>query len=129
MTTNPHSIGFDQSLRSAAAMMDKHRIRHLPVLNGNHVIGILTDRDLKFALSMKDVDAESVKVEDICKEEVYIATPNSMLEEVVQNMATKKIGSALIMDNHKLVGIFTSIDALNALVDLLNKREHGSCGH
>ncbi len=133
MTTTPHSIGSDQTLVHAAGLMDKYHIRHLPVLHEGKITGMLTDRDLKFALSFKDVDPDKVKVSDIATESVYVVSPFSKLDEVAGTMADKKIGSAVVVDNGKLVGIFTAMDGLTALHNLLNTRDHdkggGCCNH
>lgn len=128
MSTNPHSIGSDQALKTAAELMDKFRIRHLPVLEAAKVTGIITDRDIKLALSLRDMDPHKALVGDVAKEEVFVAKPDSKLDEVVAHMAERKLGSAVVMDNGKLVGIFTVVDALRALSELLNERQHGHGG-
>jgi len=48
--------------------------------------------------------------------------PDSKLDEVARMMADKKIGSVLVVDHHRLVGIFTTTDALQALGELLQTR-------
>lgn len=122
MTTVPHTIGADQTLEKASKMMAEFQIRHLPVLEGGHLVGILTDRDVKLVESFKDVDPRKVKVEEAYTPDPYVATPASSLADVCEQMATKKFGCALICDNHKLVGIFTWVDALSALNELLYTR-------
>lgn len=122
MTTSPHSIGADQNLVTAQKMMSNYKIRHLPVLNGGKIVGIISDRDVKFLESMKDVDPEKVKMEDIYAEQVFTVTPFSKLSEVCDVMAENKYGCAVVTDNEKLVGIFTWIDALRAMSELLNTR-------
>ena len=122
MTTVPHTIGSDQTLAKASQMMAEFRIRHLPVLNGGRLVGILTDRDVKLVESFKDVDPAKVKVEEAYTPDPYIASPNSRLDEVCEMMASKKFGCALVCDNHKLVGIFTWVDALTALNELQHTR-------
>lgn len=125
MTTLPHTVGFDQSLQTAKEMMLKYHVRHLPVLKGGKLIGILTDRDIKLILGFKDTDAETLTVEEAYSPEPYFTEPNAPLNEVVARMAEKKYGCALVVDNHKLVGIFTEIDALKALAELLETRLRG----
>lgn len=127
MSTNPHSISAEQNLGAAVALMDRYKIRHLPVLNGGRVMGILSDRDIKFALSFSETHPNEMKVSDIAREEVYVVKPDSKLAEVVSYMATRKLGSAVVMDNEKLVGIFTAVDGLTALADVLDERSHGGC--
>lgn len=127
MSTTPHSIGQDQTLHAATLLMDKYKIRHLPVLDAGKVVGLISDRDIKFALSFNDVSLEKMKVADIAKEEVYVVSPFSKLDEVVAYMASRKLGSAIVMDNGKLVGIFTAVDALGALSEILHERQHTGC--
>lgn len=122
MTTCPHSIGSDQPLVKAHQMMREHRIRHLPVMSGGKLIGILSDRDLKFVESFKDTDPKTMKVEDAFIPEPYTVDPNVPLNEVCATMAEHKYGSVLVVQNDKLVGIFTWVDALLALSDLLSTR-------
>lgn len=122
MTTTPHTIGADQTLAKAETMMNEFRIRHLPVLEGGKLVGILSDRDLKMVESFKDVDAEKVKISEAFRDEVYMVSPKAPLSEVCAEMSLHKYGSVLVMDNHKLVGIFTWVDALRAFNELLNTR-------
>lgn len=122
MTTLPHTIGVDQSLMKANQMMSELRVRHLPVLDGGKLVGVLSDRDVKLVESFKDVDPAEVKVEEAFSPDPYIAAPTSSLADVCAEMARHKYGCVLICDNHKLVGIFTWVDALNAFNELLSTR-------
>lgn len=115
MTSSPHSIGRDQSLAAAHRLMREHRIRHLPVLEGGRLVGILSDRDLHLAETLKDVDAERVPVEDAMTPTPYAVSPSTPLGEVAREMAEQKIGSAVVMEGRTVVGVFTVIDALRAL--------------
>ncbi len=128
MTTNPYSITPEQTLKAASHLMQEHHIRHLPVIHNGDVTGMVTDRDIKFALGLVDVNPDKIKVKDIAKDEVYVVSPESKLDEVVAYMASRKLGSAIVMDNAKLVGIFTAVDAMNALAELLGSgQKAGTC--
>jgi acetoin utilization protein AcuB len=123
MTTTPHSIGLEQTIEKAEHLMREFKIRHLPVLSGGKVLGVVTDRDLKLYRSIApDENAGDTTIEDVYQPEVFEVSPEATLDEVVMHMAEKKIGSAVVMDNKKLVGVFTNIDALRALAELLNTR-------
>jgi acetoin utilization protein AcuB len=122
MTTLPHTIGADQTLEKAEKMMSEYRIRHLPVLEGGRLVGILSDRDVKLVETFRDVDASQTKVDEAYTPDPYIVSPSSSLRDVCNEMAARKYGCALVVDNHKLVGIFTWIDALNALNELMDSR-------
>lgn len=122
MTTTPYTIGSDQSLAKAEKLMSEHRIRHLPVLDGGKLVGLLSDRDVKMVESFKDVDPEKVLISEAFNQDVYMVSPKAPLNEVCAEMVSHKYGSVLVVDNHKLVGIFTWIDALGAFSELLGTR-------
>lgn len=122
MTTTPHSVGSEQTIAKAASMMSQHHIRHLPVLHGGHLLGIITDRDVKLIETFRDIDPSKITVEEAMTEQPYTVGPDTPLDEVVQTMAEKKYGSAVVVQNHKVVGIFTTVDACSALAELLKTR-------
>ena len=122
MTASPHSIGQEQTLSAAHKIMRGNLVRHLPVLHGGKLVGVVTERDLHLVESLKDVDPEEVLVEDAMSSHVYSVSPEAPLDEVASEMAAKKYGSAVVMQNGKVVGIFTTVDACQALADLLQTR-------
>lgn len=122
MTTSPHTIGKDQSLAHAHAILKEHRIRHLPVLDGGALVGMLTERDLALIESLSSVDPSGLKVEDAMTPQPFSVQPDSPLDQVAQEMAEKRYGSAVVVNNNKVVGIFTAVDAMSALADLLHTR-------
>ena len=122
MTYVPKSIGYDQPIEQAMDVMRKMHLRHLPVLKGGKIVGILTDRDIKLVIGFKDVDAATLTVEEAYTPEPYVTKPDAPLNEVVAHMAEHKYGCALVVDNGKLVGIFTEVDAYKALAELLQTR-------
>jgi acetoin utilization protein AcuB len=122
MSAAPHSIGSDQTIATASLMMHDRRIRHLPVLRGGHLLGILTDRDIKLIESLRDVDPTKMTVDEAMTEQPYSVGPDAPLDEVVETMAANKYGSAVIVQNQKVVGMFTTVDACQALAELLRTR-------
>lgn len=122
MTYVPKSIGYDQTIAQATEVMRKLHLRHLPVLKGGNLVGILTDRDINLVNSLKDVDPTKMSVEEAYTADPYFTKPDAPLNEVVAEMASHKYGCALVVDNGKLVGIFTEIDAYRALSELLETR-------
>jgi acetoin utilization protein AcuB len=122
MTTTPHSIGADQTIAHAHAVLREHKIRHLPVLVGGKLVGMVTERDLRFVETLRDVDPSKVTVEDAMVTDVYAVSPDAALDAVVGEMAQHKYGSVVVMQNQKVVGIFTTVDVCRALAELLQTR-------
>lgn len=123
MTEAPFSIGATVSLAKAAAMMKKNKIRHLPVLHGNTLVGVLSDRDVQMITAMDGVDAETVPVEEAMSQIPYTVAPTTPLETAARHMAKKKLGSAVVVNpNQKVLGVFTVTDGMRALADLLGQK-------
>jgi len=122
MTLAPLSIGSEQSLAKAHQLMREHHIRHLPVLKGGKLLGVVTERDLHLVETLRDVDAEEVLVEEAMTSEVFTVKKGTLLVDAARAMIEHKYGSAVVMDGNHVCGIFTTIDALKALVECqLNK--------
>ena len=122
MTKMPHSIGVDQKLSTAHAKMREHSIRHLPVLSGGRLVGMITDRDLHRVETLPDVDPTKVTIEDAMTPDVHAVSPETPLEDVVEAMAQHKYGSTVVMVDAHVVGIFTTVDACRVLGELLHAR-------
>ena len=119
MTSAPHTIGSDQKLSQAHKLMNDYHLRHLPVLRGGKLVGILSERDLYFLESMAGVDVHIDVIADAMSPEVYTTGPDADVYEVARTMHEHKYGCAVVTKGEKVVGIFTMSDALRQLVDLL----------
>jgi len=120
MTKTPHLIGSEQSLKVAHEIMRAHQIRHLPVLHGGKLIGVVSQRDLHIVETFRDVDPAEVRVEEAMSEDVYAVSPKTPLKDVVSEMAVRKLGSAVIVEGGKVIGVFTTVDALETLAGVLS---------
>ena len=121
MTLQPLAIEGKENIETARKMMSKFSIRHLPVLTDGIVSGILSERELNLATGIECVDPLRLLVIDACSERPYIVHPNTPLREVVDVMAKEHFGSAIVMENTHLVGIFTTVDACRALHELIEE--------
>ena len=122
MTTSPHTVGADQTLAHAHQLLREFRIRHLPVLRGGELVGMLTERDLALIETMRDVDPSEIRVEEAMSSGIFAVSPDAPLDDVVDEMAAKKYGSAVVVQNQKVVGILTVVDVCSALAALLRGR-------
>lgn len=118
MTKSPLSIGADQSLGSAQRLMRKNRIRHLPVLRGGRLVGLLSLRDVHLVETFADVDPEEVSVDEAMSSDVYRVSPNTPVQKVAGEMARRKLGSAVVVEGNKVLGLFTTVDALRLLAEM-----------
>jgi acetoin utilization protein AcuB len=121
MTPSPHSIGRDQPLAVAHRLMREHDLRHLPVLERGKIVGIVTQRDLYFLETIAAVDPETEYVDEAMSSDVYCVAPDTRVEEVVKEMAEHKYGCAVVIEKTKVVGVFTTTDALGLLAGILGQ--------
>jgi acetoin utilization protein AcuB len=112
MTPFPYVVHVDDSLLVARTLMVEHSIRHLPVKDGNTLVGVLADRDLKRALDPKLSlpPEEELFVRDVFVQDAYVVDVTEPLDGVLDQLLTRHIGSALVTKNGRLVGIFTLVD-------------------
>lgn len=121
MTPSPLTVGVDQPMTVAHKFMRTYRVRHLPVLSGGRIVGIVSDGDLHLIETLKDVDPEQVTIEEAMTPEPYCVPGNTPLSDVVLEMAKHKYGCVVIAENNKVEGIFTTVDACRAFAEYLSR--------
>jgi acetoin utilization protein AcuB len=121
MTPTPKTIAYDQTLEVAGEYMRKLHLRHLPVTRGGRPIGIVTDRDIRLILSVPSLGVLSTKVEAALTASPCFVSPDTSLTEAASHMVESRFGCVLVMDQNRLVGIFTATDALRALSDTFRR--------
>ncbi len=123
MTRSVHTIGTKSPLTEAHRMMNDHAIRHLPVLEGGRLVGMVSQRDLHLIETIKGVEPKEVTVEEAMSQDAYTVTPETPLASVAREMALHKYGSAVVLRGAQVLGIFTTTDALRALDTVLSSQK------
>ncbi len=119
MTANPIWVSADTSLIAAAERMREHGIRHLPILDRGALVGLLSERDLALIAGIPGIDGDRVTVCEAMSPNPYAVSSSTPLADVVAVMHEHKLGTAVIMDDGELRGVFSVIDALALLRRLL----------
>lgn len=121
MTPLPVSVGVDARITEARELMADHDIRHLPVTDDGEIVGVVTQRDIGLVLDpAHDLPFDSqLRVGTICMPDAYVVTPDTPLDDVVEEMARRRIGSALVARDGRLLGIFTATDACRLYAEAL----------
>jgi acetoin utilization protein AcuB len=115
MTPQPLTIGRGESLATAREMMQVHRCRHLPVLEHGELVGVMTERDLYLLETVAGLDLAGDDVSDAMTTDAYAVPPDAPLSEVARQMATERYGCAVVIERGRVIGIFTTTDALRVL--------------
>lgn len=119
MTAGEHSIGASQTLELAALRMAQLRVGDLPVLEAGKPVGMLSERDIAVIRSVLPGQAARIPVEDAMSGVPYCVTPDTSVAEAARHMAVRKLGSALVLEHGRAIGVFTTADALALLAELL----------
>jgi acetoin utilization protein AcuB len=119
MTADPCCVQCDEPLREAHRLMRALHVRHLPVLDGDRLVGLVSERDLHLLETLRSVDPGIEPVSQAMTELPFTVNPTVSLREVVGEMREKRYGSAVVVEKGRVTGIFTRADALRALETLL----------
>lgn len=120
----------EETLRETLDLLRSNRVRHLPVLVGSKLVGIVTDRDVKRATPsvLSGVDrAEydrvltTTKVAQFMTREPITVAPKTRLKAAVAILIERKVGALPVVEEGHLVGILTEIDILRVAHDLLGR--------
>ncbi len=114
----PDEIDRHESLANALRHMQTHGVRHIPVLDGAELFGILSRHDVLEACLRHGRHADSLPVGDVCMVGPFTVSPVETIPTVAAQMVERGISTALVTDGNVLVGIFTSTDALKVLASL-----------
>lgn len=125
MSSSPVIVEQSATVLEAKQLMSRYSVRHLPVVAGGKLVGILTDRDLKLAQAVtKDIHFdESHTVGDTCVRDIYVVKSTEPASTVLAYLAKERIGSALVTEENKLAGIFTVTDACKAFAEYLRRHD------
>ncbi len=107
MTESPQTISPDMNVQDAAGMMKSEDIGVLPVVQGEELIGLVTDRDLVLRVLAERKDPMDVKVGDIATKSPVTVTPDMRLSEARELMEEHKVRRLPVMKAEQLVGILS----------------------
>ncbi|MEN3325073.1 CBS domain-containing protein [Mariniflexile soesokkakense] len=128
MTAPVITLKKKDSLETAERLFKKHHIRHIPVVNDNVVVGMLSYTDL-LRLSFADVtdnpdsDANAdamvynmFTIKQVMKQQIITVSTSNSIKDVAEILASKEFHALPVVDNNKLVGIVTTTDLIKYLL-------------
>ena len=110
MTSGPTSVASDAMAVEAARRMSSEDVGSLPVVDGERVVGMVTDRDLVLQVMAKDLDPNKVSVSEVCTENPVTVEPGDQLDAALQRMAKERVRRLPVVVDGKLVGILAQAD-------------------
>jgi acetoin utilization protein AcuB len=135
MQTKLFTVTPETTLPEAQRLTAQRGVRHLPVLDGGRLVGIISDRDLKRAMASSATSLEvhelhylldHLKVEEIMTRVVITIGPTFPIEAAAVLMIQEKIGALLVTDGERLIGLVTETDVLRLFVRAMGAGEPSS---
>jgi CBS domain-containing protein len=126
MTKDVITLSTSDSLETAELLFKKNHIRHIPVVSGKEIIGMLSYTDL-LRISFADAVDEHEEyvdtvvynmftIEQVMAKNLVSVNPTATIKEVAQILAKKEFHALPVVENNKLVGIVTTTDLINYLL-------------
>jgi CBS domain-containing protein len=113
MTKNIIVIHPDTTIKDAAKVMTQHRVGSLVVVDGNKLVGIITELDIIWEVVAGDLDPKITLVKDVMTKEVVTVKSNQTLEDATELMVENNIKKLPVLEGNKLVGIITATDLIS----------------
>jgi CBS domain-containing protein len=110
MTERPTSVKSDEMIVEAARRMLSEDVGSLPVVEGDDLVGMVTDRDLVLQVMAKDLDPHKVSVADVCSAKPVTARPDEPLDDALQRMASQQVRRLPVVSEGRLIGILAQAD-------------------
>lgn len=131
MTREVATLGPQASAAEALALCRERGIRHLPVVDGGRIVGLVSDRDLRDVSPPRgSADAENtlgwVRLVDIMSRDLETAHPLDTIEHAAHRIHAERIGCLPVVADGELAGIVTSSDMMRTLTELVGAGERGS---
>jgi len=118
----PYFAEPDTSVVQIRELMKSHNIRHIPIKQGEHIVGIISERDLRPMdnSAIMPPMTDEIPVRNVMTLNPYVVEIDTPLTTVIFEMTERKIGAVIVLSSGRLAGMVTVIDICRALGELLN---------
>jgi acetoin utilization protein AcuB len=125
MIKNPVTVSKDQDIRDCLDLMKEFSIRHLPVVENQKLVGLVTESDLREVSSASPM--EHMTVESVMIPQPITVSPDTAIEDAAKLIYFKKIGGLPVVDDdQELIGIITAMDLLEVFIELMGVMKSSS---
>ena len=123
MNMDLHTLTSDNSLWDAVQLMNQRNIRHLPIVEGEQLIGLVTQRDVLLHMHQTEQEQKSLKLSQIMKTGLRSIPENASIRSAALTIQKHKIGCLPVVEDRKLIGIVTDSDFVAVAINLLELME------
>lgn len=128
-----HAIAPDATVFAALQMMDAYNIGALVVLDGERLVGIMSERDYARQIVLKGKSSPNTEVRDIMSTEVVCARPDQTVEACMAVMTARNVRHLPVLEHKRVVGLISIGDTVRTVIDdqkfVIEQLEHYIHGH
>ena len=110
MSSNPCAIDADKPVAHAAKMMKQEDVGLAPVVEGDRLVGTLTDRDIVLRVVAEGKDPQTVTAREVASTDLVTIDPQQDLDEALRLMASKQVRRLPVVEEGRLVGVLAQAD-------------------
>ena len=118
MTSNPKTVTSDQTVVDAARIMKQEDAGVVPIVDGDRLVGVVTDRDITITVVAEGKDPQSTRVTEIASRDLVTVDPQQDLDEALRLMAQHQVRRLpVVEEDGRLVGILAQADVAQHATD------------
>jgi CBS domain-containing protein len=125
MSKQIHSVSLQHSIKDVENIMHENCIRHVPVVSGDHLLGLISQTDLERISFVELGDDQNVKanifnaysIEQVMTKNLNSVRSDDTIKDAAEIMSLGAYHSLPVVDDNKLVGILTTTDLIDYLLD------------
>ena len=110
MTENPKTCGPQDSVIDAARLMASEDVGPIPIVEGENLVGIVTDRDIVIRVVAEGRDARSTTLGEIASTDIATVSPDDDLDRAIEVMGSKQIRRIPVVEGQRIIGIVAQAD-------------------
>ena len=110
MTSNPETCSKDASVADAAKAMAQQDVGPIPVVDGERLVGLITDRDIVVRVVAEGRDPNATRVGEVASSDLSTVSPDEDLDRALQLLAERQVRRLLVVEGDRLVGIVAQAD-------------------
>ena len=125
MTTELETLGPDDMLADARRLMTERHIHHVPIVDGERLVGLISHRDVLAATGswQTQPDETTIPLSQVMRTELSTVSPDTQLRAAALHMEKHRFGCLPVLENEMLCGIVTETDFVGLAANLLEQIE------
>ena len=112
-----YSISPDDTVYDALKLMAEKNLGALLILDGDRLVGLVSERDYARKVVLKDKLSKETKVKEIMRTEVFSVTPDMDLDECMELITEKRTRHLPVIENDRVIGVISIGDVVKGIID------------